>query len=63
MRASCVRRGARLCHACDLGDVRVGGDVEQIVVTAQPPQQAIEQGEPFGGTVQDRGLRQFDELR
>ncbi len=29
--------------------------VKQIVVAAQPPQQAIEQGEPLGVAVQDRG--------
>ena len=48
-------------HGGDLGDIGVGRDLEQVVVAAQPPQQAIEQGEPLGVAVQDRDFCQFDE--
>ena len=43
-----------LRHRGDLGHVRIGRDIKQIVVLPQPPQQAIEQGEPLGVAVQDR---------
>ena len=43
------------------GYVGVRRDVEQIVLAAQPPQQAIEQGEALGVAVQDRHPGQFDE--
>src|SRR5437870_10387786 len=36
------------CHGGDLGHVRIGRDIKQIVTGSQPPQQAIEQGEPLG---------------
>ncbi len=51
-----------LGHRGDVGHVRVGRDVEQVVILPQPPQQAIEQGEPLGVAMQDRHLRQFDEI-
>ena len=51
-----------LGHRGDLGHVGIGRDIEQIVVLPQPPQQAVEQGEPLGVAVQDRDLRQFDEF-
>ena len=52
----------RLGHRGDLGDIGIGRDIEQIVMAAQPPQQAIEQGEALGIAMQDRDLRQFDEF-
>ena len=51
-----------LRHRGDLGDIGIGRDLEQVVVAAQPPQEAVEQGEPLGATVQDCDLGQFDEL-
>ena len=49
-----------LRHRGDLGHIRVGRDIKQIVILPQPSQQAIEQGEPRHAAMQDRNLRQFD---
>ena len=51
-----------LRHRRDPRHVGIGRDVEQIVMAAQPPQQAIENGKAFGIAVQDRELRQLDEF-
>ena len=44
-----------LGHRRDQRDVGIGGDRQQIVMAAQPPQQAIQDRKPFGVAVQDRG--------
>ena len=52
----------RLGHRGDLRDIGIGRDLQQVVMAAQPPQQAIEHGEALGIAMQDRDLRQFDEF-
>ena len=52
----------RFGHRRDLCDVGVGRDIQQFVMAEQPPQQAIQDGKPFGVAVQDRRSRQFDEF-
>ena len=49
-------------HGCDKRNIGIGRDHQEIVVTAKPPQQAIEQRKPLGVPVQNSGLRQFDEF-
>src|SRR6185312_5449623 len=51
----------RLDHSADARDVRIGRDVEQIVMAEQPLEQAIEQGNALTVPMQDGDLRQFDE--
>ncbi|MEY9646457.1 hypothetical protein ABIF07_002735 [Bradyrhizobium elkanii] len=52
----------RARHRVDLGDIGIIGRTEQIVMAAQPPQQAIEQGKAFVTAMQDRGLGELDEF-
>jgi len=48
-----------VCHRGDLCHIRIGCVHQQIMVAAQPPQQAIENGEAFAAPMQDRGFGQF----
>jgi len=50
-------------HRQNFRNVGIARFSQQIVVTAQPPQQAIEQGETVGVAMQDRALCQLDEFR
>jgi len=50
-----------LGHRGDLGYVRIGRDIEQLVIGPQPPQQAIQDCKALDVAMQDRGLRQFNE--
>src|SRR5712672_2893895 len=50
------------CHCRDLGDIRIGHAIEQIVIADEPPQQPIEQGKAFGVAMQDRRPRQLNEF-
>ena len=51
-----------LCHGGGLRNVGIISGIEQIVIPAQPPQQAIEQGKALAIAVQDGGLCQFNEF-
>ena len=51
-----------LCHRKDLRHIQIARAQQQIVVAAQPPEQATEDGKPVGITMQDDGLREFDEF-
>ena len=51
-----------LCHRGDLGHVGVERDVEQVVIAAQSPQQAVEQGEARRIAMQDRDFGELDEF-
>ena len=55
-----VMHGLR--HRGDSCHIRIGRDDKQVVVAAQPPQQAIEHGKAFAVAMQDRGFCQFDEF-
>jgi hypothetical protein len=52
----------RLGHRGGLRDIRIGGDIEQFVIAPQPPQQAVQDGKTLDIAMQDRDLRQLDEL-
>ena len=51
-----------LGHRGDQRDIRIGRDLEQMVLPAQPPQQPIQDRKPFRVTVQNGRLRKFDEF-
>jgi hypothetical protein len=50
-----------LGHVAGLGDIGVGGIVEQARLAFQAVEDAVEQGEAVGRAVQDDGLGQVDE--
>ena len=52
-----------LGHRRSLRDVGISRVVQQVVMAAQAPQQAIQQGEPIAIAVPDRRPRQLDEFR
>ena len=46
----------RSCHRRDLRDVRIGRDLDEIVIVLQPPEQAIEDRKTLGIAMQDGGI-------
>ncbi len=50
-----------LGHVTSLGDVGVGGIVQQVGLAPEAVEDAIQQRQAFGGAVQDDGLREVDE--
>lgn len=50
------------CHGGDLRDIRIGRDLDEIVIVLQSPEQAIEDRKALGIAMQDRGLGELDEF-